>query len=111
MADKDLGSNVYVLPQLPKNSIDISVYSPPFCGLYQFPGSGKLVFYINEFNAILCQVILHIREVEGNKANLMLKGPDSKPLDLIQVDVLGHDVAKASFEIGPWESRFYKVTW
>ncbi len=30
---------MYVLPQLPKDSIDLSVYSPPFCGLYQYSSS------------------------------------------------------------------------
>lgn len=27
---------MYVLPTLPDNSIDLSCYSPPFCGLYQY---------------------------------------------------------------------------
>ena len=29
---------MFVLPELEKNSIDLSVYSPPFCGLYQYSG-------------------------------------------------------------------------
>ena len=28
--------NMEVLPHLPENSIDLSIYSPPFCGLYQY---------------------------------------------------------------------------
>lgn len=27
---------MYVMPTLPDNSVDLSVYSPPFCGLYQY---------------------------------------------------------------------------
>lgn len=30
------GDNMDVLPALPDNSIDLSIYSPPFCGLYQY---------------------------------------------------------------------------
>lgn len=30
---------MYVLPDLTKESIDLSIYSPPFCGLYQYSGS------------------------------------------------------------------------
>lgn len=28
--------NLEILPSLPDNSIDLSIYSPPFCGLYQY---------------------------------------------------------------------------
>lgn len=28
--------NMQVLPSLPNNSVDLSIYSPPFCGLYQY---------------------------------------------------------------------------
>lgn len=28
--------NMEVIPSLPDNSIDLSIYSPPFCGLYQY---------------------------------------------------------------------------
>jgi DNA modification methylase len=31
--------NMFVLPELEKESIDLSVYSPPFCGLYQYSSS------------------------------------------------------------------------
>lgn len=31
--------NMYILPSLPDNSIDLSIYSPPFCGLYQYSSS------------------------------------------------------------------------
>lgn len=31
--------NMYVLPTIKKESIDLSAYSPPFCGLYQYSGS------------------------------------------------------------------------
>jgi DNA modification methylase len=31
--------NMYVLPELDSDSIDLSVYSPPFCGLYQYSSS------------------------------------------------------------------------
>ena len=31
--------NMYVLPELKSESIDLSVYSPPFCGLYQYSSS------------------------------------------------------------------------
>ncbi len=31
--------NMYVLPSLDKESIELTVYSPPFCGLYQYSGS------------------------------------------------------------------------
>lgn len=30
------GDNMDVLPSLPSESIDLSIYSPPFCGLYQY---------------------------------------------------------------------------
>lgn len=31
--------NMYVLPELENDSIDLSIYSPPFCGLYQYSSS------------------------------------------------------------------------
>ncbi len=31
--------NMYVLPEMESESIDLSVYSPPFCGLYQYSSS------------------------------------------------------------------------
>jgi len=31
--------SMYVLPTIPDSSIDLSVYSPPFCGLYQYSSS------------------------------------------------------------------------
>jgi DNA modification methylase len=31
--------NMYVLPEIEGKTIDLSVYSPPFCGLYQYSGS------------------------------------------------------------------------
>ena len=31
--------NMYVLPQMPDESIHLSVYSPPFCGLYNYSSS------------------------------------------------------------------------
>jgi len=31
--------NMYILPSLADNSIDLSIYSPPFCGLYKYSSS------------------------------------------------------------------------
>lgn len=31
--------NMFVLPELESDSIDLSIYSPPFCGLYQYSSS------------------------------------------------------------------------
>ena len=33
------GDSCEVMPTLPDNSIDLSVYSPPFCGLYNYSSS------------------------------------------------------------------------
>jgi len=33
------GDCIEVLPDLPSNSVDLSVYSPPFCGLYNYSSS------------------------------------------------------------------------
>ena len=36
-----LGDCVEVLGQIPENSIHLSIYSPPFCGLYQYSSSER----------------------------------------------------------------------
>ena len=54
--------------------------------------------------------IIHLRETNGKDASLELKnGLNGKGLPAIEVDVTGKPVTNPSQNIGPLESRFYKL--
>lgn len=43
------GDCLEVMPQLPDNSIHLSVYSPPFCGLYQYSSNARDLSNCNSY--------------------------------------------------------------
>jgi alpha-mannosidase len=53
--------------------------------------------------------ILHLRETNGQKATLGLRLSDGMKVDLTEVDATGKPVSSTTPEIGPYESRFYKI--
>jgi hypothetical protein len=53
---------------------------------------------------------LHLREINGKETKLNLtNGLNGKGLSAIEVDVTGKPVSKQSQNIGPLESKFYKL--
>jgi len=57
------GDCMGVLPTLPDNSIDLSVYSPPFCGLYQYTSSPHDFSNCDTKDQFLTQYEFLIKEV------------------------------------------------
>jgi hypothetical protein len=55
---------------------------------------------------------LHIREIDGKKADLKsLKMASGKQLMLTQANVLGEDILSGSVELKPFETKFIKLNW
>jgi hypothetical protein len=53
---------------------------------------------------------LHLRETNGKNATLNLTdGLNGKSLSAIEVDVTGKPVSNPSQNIGPLESKFYRI--
>jgi len=55
-------------------------------------------------------LLIHLRETDGKPAELKLtNGTDGKLLPITEVDVTGSPVAKNSQQIGPLESKFFRL--
>ena len=55
--------------------------------------------------------IVHLRETNGQSASLNLtNGLNGKPLNATEVDVTGIPVSRPSQNIGPLESKFYRIS-
>jgi hypothetical protein len=54
--------------------------------------------------------IVHLRETNGKQASLSLvNGLNGKPLSITEVDATGKPVSNSSQNIGPLESKFYRI--
>lgn len=54
---------MYVLPTLPDNSVDLSVYSPPFAGLYQYSSSENDFSNCDGYDEFLAQYDFLVKEM------------------------------------------------
>jgi DNA modification methylase len=54
---------MYVLPTLPDKSIDLSVYSPPFCGLYNYSSSENDMSNCDSYEAFSDQYEYLVKEI------------------------------------------------
>jgi len=57
------GDNMDVLPMLPENSIGLSLYSPPFCGLYQYSSDHRDMSNCETREQFLTQYDFMVKEV------------------------------------------------
>jgi DNA modification methylase len=57
------GDNMDVLPMLPENSIGLSLYSPPFCGLYQYSSDHRDMSNCETREQFLQQYDFMVKEV------------------------------------------------
>lgn len=57
------GDCVEVMPTLTDNSIDLSVYSPPFCGLYQYSSDHRDMSNCADRNQFLTQYEFLVKEI------------------------------------------------
>lgn len=57
------GDNMEVLPSLPDNSIDLSIYSPPFCGLYQYSSDPRDMSNCETNDQFLVQYEFMVKEM------------------------------------------------
>lgn len=53
-----------VLPTLPKDSVDLSVYSPPFCGLYNYSSSERDMSNCRNYDEFFEHYGFMVREIE-----------------------------------------------
>jgi len=53
-----------VLPKLPENSIHLSVYSPPFCGMYQYSSSERDLSNCDSYEDFFFQYEFIVKEIE-----------------------------------------------
>lgn len=53
-----------VLPKLPDNSIHLSVYSPPFCGMYQYSSSAMDLSNCDSYDDFFNQYEYIVKEIE-----------------------------------------------
>lgn len=55
--------NMEVLPTLPDNSVDLSIYSPPFCGLYQYSSDPRDMSNCETSDQFLTQYDFMVKEM------------------------------------------------
>ena len=55
--------NMEVLPSLPDNSIDLSIYSPPFCGLYNYSSDERDMSNCESKEQFLIQYEFMVKEM------------------------------------------------
>ena len=55
--------NMEVLPSLPENSIDLSIYSPPFCGLYNYSSDERDMSNCESKEQFLIQYEFMVKEM------------------------------------------------
>jgi DNA modification methylase len=58
------GDCLEVLPKLPDNSIHLSIYSPPFCGLYQYSSSDRDMSNCDSYEEFFTQYEFLVKEIE-----------------------------------------------
>ena len=58
---------MYVLPTMPDESIDLSIYSPPFAGLYNYSSSENDFSNCETKDQFLQQYEYLIKEIAGSK--------------------------------------------
>lgn len=86
------GDCMHVLPQLPNNSIDLSVYSPPFAGLYNYSSSPNDFSncetkedFLNQYEYLIAEIsrvtkpgritAVHITNIKDSKTGNMYNLP------------------------------------
>jgi DNA modification methylase len=57
------GDNMAVLPTIPDNSVDLSIYSPPFCGLYQYSSDHRDMSNCETREQFLIQYEFMVKEI------------------------------------------------
>jgi DNA modification methylase len=57
------GDNMEVLPTIPENSVGLSVYSPPFCGLYQYSSDHRDMSNCETREQFLTQYEFMVKEI------------------------------------------------
>lgn len=59
-----LGDSCAVLPTLPKESVHLSIYSPPFCGLYNYSSSERDLSNCRSYDEFFQHYEFLVREIE-----------------------------------------------
>lgn len=58
------GDCLEVLPTLPKDAVDLSIYSPPFCGLYNYSSSERDMSNCRDYREFFEHYEFLVREIE-----------------------------------------------
>lgn len=58
------GDCLEVLPTIPKQSVDLSIYSPPFCGLYNYSSSERDMSNCRDYQEFFTHYEFLVRDIE-----------------------------------------------
>ena len=67
------GDSMELMMDMPDESIDLSIYSPPFCGMYHYSSSDRDLSNCDDYESFFEQYSFFVEQIARNKAGAVYR--------------------------------------